>query len=74
MTRLLQRWLGRVLWFMIAIAAGWIVYRLVVTYGTCRLAASDAESCLFEALGKTWLDVLGMAVRGFLALLQLILP
>lgn len=74
MTRLPQSWLGRMMWFMIAVAAGWIAYRLVVTYGTCRLAASDSEGCLLEALLTTWLDVLGKAARGFFALLHLILP
>lgn len=74
MTRLPQSWLGRVVWLMLGIALAWIAYRVVVTYGTCRMEGSPNIACLARALFWTWLDVWGKAMQGLFALFALILP
>jgi hypothetical protein len=62
------------LWFMLFVAACWIVYLIATDYGNCRADGSEKVGCFFLALLAGCFEALAFVLGTIVKLLRLVLP
>jgi hypothetical protein len=71
---MIQARAARVLWFMLAVSACWVIYLAAATYTACRAGGTQPLPCFVWALISGCLEALAFAIITALKILILVLP
>jgi len=74
MNPVIETWLRRGVWLIIAISLGWIAYTFAYGYRVCRLSGTGEITCFWTAATASFLTVVDHVVWTITRLLRVVLP
>jgi hypothetical protein len=74
MSRFPHAWLRRAIWLMLAISAGWVIYKFGSAYAQCRAIGSAKGTCILSALFDAYQDVWVLVTSTVYKILSFLLP